>query len=242
MLRIMNFKPVFVCLGLSISLCAACGSSSDGGKGNVAGAAGSASPGTGGSGNSGGSGPSAGGSGSHAGGAPATNSGSFSSGLPEDKQLGALTDAEAEALCKRIEGYFADDTTVGKNVDEFLCRFTSALTALFAAPETDAALQSSCKSLYASCIASPTMSSGTCEKPDATCTATVAEYEACMNDQLALLNQLGSAVPSCDQITLSSSSTLLSGVGEAPASCQTLEAKCPSAPKPPGFDSMGSDP
>src|SRR6185369_6445537 len=120
MLQIINVKSAFVCLGLSLSLCVACGSS-DGAKGNTAGAAGSGNPGGGsGGGSSGGSGPSAGG-------APTTNSGAFSSGLAGDKQLGSLTDDEAASLCKKLSEYFADGSALSNSFEEVTCRVSSVL-------------------------------------------------------------------------------------------------------------------
>ena len=249
MLQIMNLKPVFVSFGASLSLCVACGSSDAGGNGRPVGSAGT-SQATGGSGNPGGSGnlagsglggASAGGSNPSAAGASATSSGSYSSGLAGDKVLGSLTEAEAAGLCKKLSDYFSDDGPVGKSVEDFSCRFSSALTALFTNPKTDAALQASCASLYATCTAAPTTTTETCSKPDASCTATVAEYDACVNDQLDSLDQLLSSVPACDKLTLASAATFFSGATQATASCETVQAKCPSAPTPPGLDDLASE-
>lgn len=248
MLQFVNLKPTFVSLGLSLSLCIACGSDS-GGNGNSAGSGnpGSAgNPASAGNGNASGSGQgggSSGGPGSSMGGTSNPNPGGYSSGLPSDKQLGALTDAEAAALCKKLSDYFSDSTSVGKNVEDFTCRLSSALTALFTAPQTDAALQSSCKSLYATCTASPAATTETCKKPDATCTATIAEYDACINDQIAAITQIGMAFPTCDMLTLASASTALGGSEPtSPASCQSVQAKCPSAPTAPGLGDSDADP
>ena len=241
MLQMMRIAPVFVSLGLSLSLCIAC-SDSGGGNGNTAGSSNSGTAGSGNPGTAGSGGGSSAGSGSSMAGASNSSTGTFSSGLPGDKVLGTLTDDESAALCKKISDSFADGTTVAKSVEDFTCRFSSILSALFMTPATDAALQAQCKSMYDTCIAGPSTSTETCKKPDATCTATVAEYDACVNDQLKALSQLGNILPTCDKITLASASTLLTGSGtETPASCQTVETKCPSAPTPPGLDS-GMDP
>jgi hypothetical protein len=92
-----------------------------------------------------------------------------------------------------------------------------------------------CKSVYDSCIAAPTTVTESCTKPDASCTATVSEYEACVNDTIKALGEAEKAVPACDQLTLAllamSGDSMLT---ESPASCTALDAKCPSAPMPPG--------
>ena len=242
MLQIIDVKSAFVCLGLSLSLCVACGGS-EGANGNTAGGAGSGNPGAG-SGNPGGGsgGVSSGGSGPNAGGAPTTSSGTFSSGLSGDKQLGSLTDDEAASLCKKLSEYFADGSAVSNSFEEVTCRVTSVLFAGFGGADTDAALQASCKSFYDSCVAAPTMTSESCKKADASCTATTGEYEACVNDSVKQIGQLGTAVPTCDKLTLASASALFTGgsASESPASCQAVTAKCPNAPSSGAFDPSGS--
>ena len=237
----MTMKSVFVCLGLS--LCVACGGS-DGANGNTAGSSGSGNPGAG----SGNPGAGSGGSGPSAGGAPATNSGTFSSGLSGDKQLGSLTDDESAALCKKLSEYFADGGAVSKNFQEVTCRVTGVFfAAIFGGMSTDAALQASCKSTYDACVAAPTTSSESCKKPDASCTATTSEYEACVNDSIKQIGQLGTAVPTCDKLTVASAGALFAGgsASESPASCQAVSAKCPDAPTSGVFSPSGpadSDP
>jgi hypothetical protein len=243
MLQIIDMKSVFVCLGLSLSLCAACGGS-DGGNGNPGGSSGSGNPGAG-TGNSGGHGPQGGGgtggSGPGAAGAATTNSGTFSSGLPGDKQLGSLTDDEAAALCQKLSEYFADGSAVSKSFEEVTCRASSVILALFGAPTTDAALQASCKTFYDSCVAAPTTSSESCGKPDASCTATAGEYDTCVNESVKQIGTLGTAVPSCEQLTLASAATVFAGSASAsPASCQAVSAKCPNAPTSGAFDPSGA--
>jgi len=243
MLQIIDMKSVLVCLGLSLSVCVACGGS-DGANGTPGGSSGSGNPGAG-SGNLSGSGPgsggASGGTGPSAAGAASTNSGSFSSGLPGDKQLGSLTDDEAAALCKKLSEYFADGSAVSKSFEEMTCRLGSVVLATLGGPATDAALQASCKGFYDSCVAAPTMNSESCGKADASCTATVGEYEACVNDSVKQIGQLGTAVPACDKLTLSSAATVFAGgASTSPASCQAVSTKCPNAPTAGPFDPSGS--
>jgi len=239
MLQIMNMKPLFVSIGLSLSLCVACGGSDSSDKGSPGGSAGSTSSGTSGSGNPGGSssggsstgGSSSGGSGQSAAGAANAPSGGYSSGLAGDRTLGSLTDDESAGLCQKLSDYFSDSSATGKNVEEFTCRVSSAFTALLLGADSDAALQAACKPLYDSCVASPAMTEESCTKPDATCQATIAEYDICVNDELKALNQAVTAVPSCDKITIASLTALFSQ-SQTIASCDALKAKCPGIETP----------
>jgi hypothetical protein len=240
MLKFMTVKPLFVSLGLSLSLCAAC-SDAGGGPGGSAGGGpvdggGSGNPGGSSSAGSSSAGTSAGGSsaaGSGASGAPSSGAGDYSSGVSGDKQLGSLSDSEFQGLCKKLSDHFSTGS-VGKSVEEFTCR----LAGLFAGAtaETDAALKAACKSAYDQCLAAPHMTDETCTKPAATCTATVAEYDACVSDSAKALVALGNELPACAELTLSSLEMIDLGEETAsPASCKVLETKCPSAPKPPNL-------
>lgn len=235
-LQIMTLKPMFVSIGLSLALCVACGGSSDGGPAGSAGSAGSSSPGgSGGSVSPGGSGPGGSSPGSSgAGGRPSTASGDFSSGLSGDKQLGSLTDQEFAGLCQKLHDYVSTSSFLEK-AEEFSCRISGLFVATLSNAQTDAELQSSCKTAYNACLAAPTTTTETCTKPDATCTATVAEYEACMSDSIEAFGEALKAVPACSELTLAL--LAMSGddmMSQEPASCTALKAKCPSAPTLPG--------
>ena len=79
------------------------------------------------------------------------------------------------------------------------------------------------------------MTTETCTKPDASCTATVAEYDTCVNDTIKGLSDAENALPTCDKLTLAFLAMTGDGaLTETPASCTALQAKCPSAPMPPG--------
>jgi len=247
MLRIANLKPLVVTIGVSLSVCVGCGSNSDAGSGSPGGSGGSVTASS--AGNLGGAGGpvvgnSGGGSGgtSSSGGAPSGNPGNYSSGIAGDRLLGSLTDDEFAGLCKKLSDYFSFSTPTGKNLELTSCRFTSAVAALFTAEQTDAALRTACQSSYDKCIASGTTATETCTKPPATCAATVAEYDLCLNDQVQALNQIESAVPSCDKLTVASLTALFLSLGGMTAACQTVEDKCPSAPEPHLFEDTPSEP
>jgi hypothetical protein len=229
MLQFMTKKPLFVSIGLSLALCVACGGTSDSGNGDPAGSAGTSSPG-GSGGSPGGSGPGGGSPGGGSpGGAPSTGS-TYSSGIAGDKQVGALTDQEFASMCQKFSDYFSTGA-VGAAAEEITCRMGALFVGILA--QSDAELQTTCKAVYDQCIAGPTMTEETCNKPDATCTATVAEYDACLNDAGKAFIALPNALPTCDKATLTSLENLdLGSQGESPASCKIVETKCPSAPKP----------
>ena len=234
MLQITAIRPIFASIGLCLATCVACGGS-DSGSASPGGAGSNSAAGqSSGGGAPGGSG--AGGSG--AGGRPSSASGDYSSGVPGDKQLGSLSEQEFQGLCKKLDDYFSTGP-VAAGIEEFNCRMSGLFGAALSGAQTDAALQTACKPVYDACIAAPTMATSTCTKPDATCTATVAEYDACLNDSLDALSTLQNALPSCDKLTVASLGSLgsLGGATSAQesASCQTVKAKCPSAPPAPGL-------
>ncbi|HXK17019.1 MAG TPA: hypothetical protein VNG33_04425 [Polyangiaceae bacterium] len=150
-------------------------------------------------------------------------------GLPADKPLGTLTDAEAMQICSAVQTYFADST---KDLE---CRLAGLVAGLSGA-DTDAAAQAACQAAYDMCAGAPAMpTTGNCTKPSGTCTATVGELEACANDDKAIFAQLDMEIPSCATLKL----TDLMGLGGGltppmePASCVTLDMKCPNSPMPP---------
>lgn len=230
MVRVEIISSVVLSLGLSLGFCVACGSS-DGNGGNNAGAG--PSSGAGGAGPSSGAG--AGGA-PHAGGAPSASGGAFTSTLPGDKPLNSLTDAEFAGLCQEFDADFGPDTASGKAAVEADCRLAGLFFAALSGGQTDAAVQAACKSGYDECIAAPTQSDpAQCTKPGASCTATVAEAEACFNDSIAAFATLRDALPMCSALTvasLSDGSSSPTSSEMTPPSCVTYQAKCPDAQLP----------
>jgi hypothetical protein len=227
-MQMLNFRSVALGMQLAValSLCAACGGSSDNDdKGNN---------GNGGT-NSMSSGGSSSGSGNKAGSSSGGNGsgGDFSTGVPGDKPIGELTDGEAEQLCADIADYVST-STFAETQREFSCRLSGMLAALFTGAQTDAALQMACKATYDVCKAAPDeTTSGECGKPDGSCTATVDELKACMADSVAAFEDLSEQIPSCAELTMESLAMTPTDMETAePASCVALEMKCPDAPLP----------
>ncbi len=200
--------------GVCLSLCVACGGSSSDSKPSTSSAGGGAS-GTG-----------------------------FMSSVPGDKPLNTLTDDEVQQLCKEFQSDFGPGTPAASAVVELDCRLAGILASALSQPQTDAAAQASCKSTYDACIGAPTTSeTATCNKPDPSCTATVAEEEKCLQDSLAAFDSVKDLLPSCSAITTSTGlqSLALSGAAtQTPASCTALQAKCPGIELPTGSSGAGT--
>jgi hypothetical protein len=227
-------------LGLALGVVACGGSDSDGS--NTGGSAGAPSGGSSSAGSSAmAGGPSKGGVGNTAGttSAAGNSSGSpddLATGLPANKPLSDLSEAEIAGLCGKFDEFYSSGSSAGMNLEDFTCRFSGVFAAALSGADTDAAARAACKMTYDACVAAPAETTTKCGKPTGTCTATVAELEACANDSAKAVAQLTSAFPSCAELTLADLMDL-DGGGDAapqnPASCTTFEMKCPDGPAPP---------
>lgn len=203
----MRFSMLLV--GLSAVVAVACGGSDEGSDGGGAGKAGSGTAGAG-SGSSG-SGSGTGGSGS----------GSVDSGAPEGTPANELTDAQVTALCESMGK--AAQTALGADAQEATCGFTAYFVASLT-PEGDAA--AACQTAYDECLREPTdTTQEECTKPSESCTATVGEIEACLNDSLAQVKKLLSGLPGCEDVGKDVGTPSLGGT--SPPSCQVVQEKCP---------------
>jgi hypothetical protein len=163
---------------------------------------------------------------------------SFTTSVPGGTKLGDLSDAELATLCADGAKFAAEPAHLMDN-----CRLTAflstALTAAFMPDATDASLQMTCAETYGQCL-NPSVDAGqsgydggagpSCTRPAANCTATVAEYTACINDQAAQTHAAASAVPACNAVSLSDVSASDGGTATPtlaePASCQVVQSKC----------------
>jgi hypothetical protein len=235
-----------LCLPLALSLAfgvAACGGSDDSNtQSNAGGSSASSSGGTSssaGTSSSGGTSSPTAGSTNQAGSTSSAGSGTGSSGdlntgLPDDKPISSLTDAEITDLCGKIDAFYSEGK-VADSLEDLSCRFAGMFAAAFSAPETDAAARAACQAAYDDCVAAPAEVTEKCTKPTGMCTATVGEIEACANDSAKALDQLASTFPSCAELTLADLEGTDGGdpmTPADPASCTTVEMKCPDAPLP----------
>jgi hypothetical protein len=208
MLQKTHLGSRLVSLAASFALCVACGGGSDGGG--------------------------AGGAGAAAGSAGTGSTATFSSSVPANEQLSTISDQDSATLCKEIDAFESGANSA--KLEDFSCRLTALLAAAISGSSTDAGLQGACKTAYDACVATPpssTTSTTTCTKPDATCTATVAELEACLNDSGPYIDQVLGQLPSCAALTEASlSSDTSTSTPMSPASCTTFQAKCPNSDVP----------
>ena len=152
--------------------------------------------------------------------------GNFATGIPGSKRLGDLSDSELARLCDEIVE-FADAPAVSEPMHEYACRLGGMVNAIFAGATTDAEARTLCAEAYGECVAASGSSTTTCNRPSASCTATVAEYEACMADIPGYLEASLAVTPTCETLTLASLEEAPEGAPDYPASCAVVDEKCP---------------
>jgi hypothetical protein len=209
----------------------------------------SVGPETGGTGGSSGSGGAVGTGGSSSSGGAVGTGGSPSSGgavgtggtsssgtsvttLSGTKALNALTTADATQLCKDTYAYFGQTIPMAT-----ACKYKGLSYATSSSAPSDAQFQQVCKDHESACTQAGS-GVGSADNPGcsdlhSTCTATVAEYSACISDEVATFNQGMSGLPSCATATSASMSAVWQVmVPTAPASCDSLTNKCPDLSPP----------
>jgi hypothetical protein len=206
-----------------------CGSSpsggGSGGSSSSGGAVGSSSKG----GASGGSSStSAGGSSSSTSAGGSSSSGTSVTTLDDTKAMNTLTAADTTQLCKDTYAYFNSNISM-----ETACKYKGLSLATASSAPSDSEFQKICKDNQSACTKAGT-GVGSAENPGCSglstkCTATVAQYSACIKDEVAAFNQRLSALPDCATAT----SAIISKVWEAmvpstpPDSCDQIGNKCP---------------
>ncbi|WP_438040992.1 hypothetical protein [Sorangium sp. So ce128] len=143
------------------------------------------------------------------------DTGGQSGGDLDGKQLGQLTAADSQALCQDL----AASVTVTK---EDLCEVAGAFAGAFGGD---------CEATKAECMSEPDQPSqggGECSTEGfAGCTATVAEYKACVKAQADAVKAITCATPPDTS-------------GEPPAGCAALSEKCPEVLSTGETDGAGS--
>ncbi|HEY2730795.1 MAG TPA: hypothetical protein VGK52_12715 [Polyangia bacterium] len=169
----------------------------------------------------------------------------FHTSVPGDKPLSGLSPADAKTLCTDT-GTFVTMQFQSLSTKETQCRATGiALAALSSngGSATDAQLQAACLAGYQLCQAAPADAGFTTGGTDAgapsvncanamaegaSCTATVAQYSACLGETTASLQNL---FPPCNQVTKATLATFTGDGGTAgPAAgpaCMAFQAACP---------------
>jgi hypothetical protein len=174
--------------------------------------------GTAGAGGAGGTGGSSSGGGTGGGGSQVTT-------LDGSRALNALSATEATQLCDNSYAYFG--TAIPLTT---ICKWRGlAYAASSSAPSQDV-LRSNCTSKETSCQGTdPWANNLGCNDLPSTCTATVAEYSACIRDQVTAFIQTVTAFPMCTALMSTDTAALFEAMagGTPPASCASLNNACP---------------
>lgn len=205
-------------------------SDSTGGSGGSAGSAGA----SGGS-SSGGGGTMGTGGSSNSGGSAGTDGGASGGGavtsLSSTKAVSALTSAEGTQLCNDTYAYFG--SAIPKATT---CKWKGLAFAASSSAPSDAVAQQNCTTQQNSCqqSADPWANNPGCNSIPSSCTATVAQYSACIRDEVAAFVQLVNGFPACAGVTTSVSSAINNALGSGmmPPSCTALTDACPDLTPP----------
>jgi hypothetical protein len=158
--------------------------------------------------------------------------GSFNTTVSGNKSLSSLSDADKTQLCKDVDTFLKTPAVVTAQCK--LAGFlAAALVAGFDDNATDAMLKTTCSQAITSCTSGggdassgDSMNMCTTDKFPSTCTATVAELSACIQD----FPKMSDNVPDCNSITRSSLSADGGGGPTGTPSttaCDALSTKCP---------------
>jgi len=160
------------------------------------------------------------------------SSGQFASGLSGSESLGSLSDADVQTLCASLGDYLASDTDFRAATCHFAGIGAALTSSVFGG--TDEQAQMACTSTESACNSASASESQSCQKPTGACDATVSEFETCVTDTLREVSATLSSLPACTAIKVSDLTASPSSGSDVtqlpePASCQTVQAKCPSA-------------
>lgn len=163
----------------------------------------------------------------------------FSTGVDGNTPLGAASATEAGQICRATDNWARQQLADAKR-REVACRLGAVTAAAAGALLPGAAggtpninpvqLQSTCRLALDQCLAVPppstTPSMATCQQLPANCMATVAQYEACVNDLPPFLDKTAATLPTCETLSPLALLSLASLLTTVPASCQTFQMKC----------------
>jgi hypothetical protein len=157
--------------------------------------------------------------------------GELATSVPGSTPLNQLSAEQAAALCREVNA-FIEASGFRTSSQALACKSLAPITASLASPASDAELVQGCSAAYQRCLAHPvgtTAETGeACGLHGTTCTATVAEYEACLEARDLWYRTAIEAYPECSEVTLKN---VAAGSGDTtaltpPAECQQVEAKC----------------
>jgi hypothetical protein len=151
--------------------------------------------------------------------------------LGDTKALNALTTVEATQLCKDTYAYFG--IAIPKATT---CKYKGLSFATQSSASSDSQFQQVCTQNETACLQTGA-GVGTADNPGcsgiSTCAATVAQYSACISDEVTAFNASLNGLPSCTSATSASTSAVWKVmIPTAPASCDSLTTECPDLTPP----------
>lgn len=169
--------------------------------------------------------------------AEVVGSATFNSTLADERELGALTGAESKKFCEEWSEWQAAQLADLKPLECRVQGLIDAQVELAGSVASDPLLQQSCQTSYDECAKAPAPSEPPPDCDAASidispeCHGTVAEAEACRNEQFAAYKKVLGSVPECTSATLSylQSDQPLEALEALGPSCKAFAAKCPEA-------------
>ena len=157
----------------------------------------------------------------------------LSTGVDSNKPIGTVTPPEAEQICKSTEAWARRAIAEAKQ-KELTCRIGALVVAAGSlgagGAVAEAELRMACQTSFDQCMMAAVPTTGsvapTCQGFPAGCTATVAEYEACLNDVPPFVDRTIMNLPPCETLTRLSLISLLGLASTLPPTCQTFQMKC----------------
>jgi hypothetical protein len=145
--------------------------------------------------------------------------------------VASLTPAQQAQICSDGQGFAKSISADGCKAEGILAAAALSLTNSAA---SNADLQAACTAASTDCI-NGAADAGTSQCDfssfqSASCTATVAQLSACLNDTGATEDQAVAKLPSCGSLTAQSLAATLdqdAGASSSPASCVAFDNACP---------------
>jgi hypothetical protein len=199
---------------------------------SMASAACTSSGGTGGAGGTSGGGGTGGTGGTSSGGGTGGGGGSGNAvtTLGGGTAVNALSTAEVAQLCDDTYAYFG--SAIPKAMT---CKWRGLSYAASSSAPSQSVLQQNCANKETACQPTdPWADNLGCNDIPSTCTATVAQYAACIGDEVAAFIEAVSNLPSCVTLTSAGTAAIVGAqTANPPASCASLMNNCPEL-YPPG--------
>jgi hypothetical protein len=151
--------------------------------------------------------------------------------VSDDTQIQDLSTDERQALCTHYAEYYGSQLSE-QEVKDFACTFAGFFTAAFSSEEGQFDTQV-CEQVRSQCLTEPLeeepdSGEGDCAPEDFEgCEATLAEVEACAQEQVQQFKDLAATFSSCSSIDPNAEVTL--GEEDLGPACQALQDKCPDA-------------